>query len=469
MAVATETDLTTSQRDSLKKARQAFQRDNHDYAVALLMQLLKEAPRFLEGRALLREIGIKKSASASKMFKSLGSISHAPQLMKAQNAAKKNPEEALITLEHFLLNDPFHPQANALLSQIAQQLDMPETACFAHETVAKNEPNEPKNLHALGRLYLAMRDPRAKQVFEHLLNLNPHDGDALTQLKNAEALSTMMKGWEKATDYRDLIANEEVAQQLEQAGKVTKSTEGIDRLIEESKAKLAAEAGSVLHARRIAELFRQKDDFDNALAYYQHAWELGGKADAGLEKTIHEVDLKRYDALITQWEAYLRDNPQDPERDAHAATLESLRTQRQERVLTEARNRVTKYPNDLEFRFELGEALFHAGDVTNAIPELQAALRQPNARLQAMLYLALCFRAKGMRDMAAKRLEEAATEITGMDDTKKNLLYHLGLVREELGDPKAAHEAWKQIYEVDYGYRDGEIARRVEEYYKANA
>jgi len=50
-----------------------------------------------------------------------------------------------------------------------------------------------------------------------------------------------------------------------------------------------------------------------------------------------------------------------------------------------------------------------------------------------------------------------------MDGTKKEVLYEKGLIHEEMGDKKSALDCFKQIDEVDYGYRD--VAKRVESSY----
>ena len=50
-----------------------------------------------------------------------------------------------------------------------------------------------------------------------------------------------------------------------------------------------------------------------------------------------------------------------------------------------------------------------------------------------------------------------------MDGTKKEVLYEKGLTHEEMEDRESALDCFKQIYEVDYGYRD--VASRVEESY----
>lgn len=72
-----------------------------------------------------------------------------------------------------------------------------------------------------------------------------------------------------------------------------------------------------------------------------------------------------------------------------------------------------------------------------------------------------------MFDLAAKQLEEAAQEISGMDATKKQILYQLGLVYADMNDQGRSLACMKQIYEADYGYRD--VAARVEGSYKTQA
>jgi hypothetical protein len=50
-----------------------------------------------------------------------------------------------------------------------------------------------------------------------------------------------------------------------------------------------------------------------------------------------------------------------------------------------------------------------------------------------------------------------------MDSTKKEILFKLGLLYERLGKKEEYLKCMKDIYEVDYGYRD--VAQRVEQSY----
>jgi tetratricopeptide (TPR) repeat protein len=121
---------------------------------------------------------------------------------------------------------------------------------------------------------------------------------------------------------------------------------------------------------------------------------------------------------------------------------------------------VERNPTDLQFRYELGEILVSLGRFQEAIPELQKARMNPNARIRSMCLLGQCFTARAMYDLAAKTLSDAASELTLMDAVKKDVVYNLGLVYEKMGDKEKSVACMKQIYEIDYGYRD--VAARVE-------
>jgi len=68
-----------------------------------------------------------------------------------------------------------------------------------------------------------------------------------------------------------------------------------------------------------------------------------------------------------------------------------------------------------------------------------------------------------MNDLAAKTFADAIAEIPAMDAVKKDLLYNLGVVYGNMEKKAEALECFKQIYEVDYGYRD--VASKVESSY----
>ena len=77
--------------------------------------------------------------------------------------------------------------------------------------------------------------------------------------------------------------------------------------------------------------------------------------------------------------------------------------------------------------------------------------------------LGQCYDQMNMTDLAAVQFKEAVAELPVMDSMKKELLYNMGLLYEKLGKEVEYLDALKEIYAVDYGYKD--VAERVEKSY----
>ena len=252
---------------------------------------------------------------------------------------------------------------------------------------------------------------------------------------------------------------------LEQQSRVVRSEEMIDNLLAELHAKAEAEGESctVDTARRIAELHEQREDWENATNWFNYAASLSNNSDMALVRKASDLQIRQFDLAIDAREQFIEANPGTPESEGYAAELESLKKQRADLALEAARSRVDQNPTDLQLRFELGEILVDLENWQEAIPELQKARQNPNVRMRAMSLLGQCFTARGMLDLAAKTLSDAVAELLVMDAVKKDVIYNLGLVYEKMGDAQKTVDCMKQIYEVDYGYRD--VAKRVESSY----
>jgi tetratricopeptide (TPR) repeat protein len=217
---------------------------------------------------------------------------------------------------------------------------------------------------------------------------------------------------------------------------------------------LAQEPRNLKLMREIAELYAQKKEFDTALEYCQKIKNTEGGNEPSLEQFAMNIGLKKFDHALSQL---------DPNASDYAECVARIEAERQNFQLEECKGRAERYPTDLQIRFELGELYFKAGKINEALAEFQKAQANPNRRIQAMAYLGQCFARKGMNDMAARRLQEAIKEKAVFDEEKKELLYQLGSVLEKTGKNDEAIEQFKQIYEVDIGYKD--VSAKVDAYY----
>ncbi len=467
MAIKTEKELNETQRGHWLKAVAAIELRNFGYAISLLQGILKQEPQFLTGRQLLRRTEVTKSKSAKKSF---FNISTAPiTVMKAQREIKKDPKHAVEILETVLGEEPYHRQANLVLKEAAVAAGWPEIGVFALRTLLEENPRDLKVLHELGRLYHELGESdREVEVYNQITEINPLDAEALRLCKDASAHASMKSGgWTQAESYRDLIKDKEVAISLEQQSRMNLTGESLDQQIAETYVRQRAEPANIDLARRLGALNEQKEDFEAAISWYQHAADLTKGADGGLVRKVSDLKIKRLEREIAAHEEFLSGHAADHQLYAEKAVeLKIAKKKRAEILLDDARKRLERNPTDLQLRFELGEHLVNAGHFRDAVPELQRARQNPNARVKAMNLLGRCYSELGMLDLAMKQLEEASKEILSMDAMKKEIVYNLGLVFERTGDREKSLNCMKQIYEADYGYKD--VAKRVESSYEQN-
>jgi tetratricopeptide (TPR) repeat protein len=467
MAVKTEKELSEALRALWLKAVAAIELRNFGYAISLLQEILKQEPQFLTGRELLRRAEVTKSKSAKKSF---FNISIAPiAVMKAQREIKKDPTHAIETLEKVLEKEPYNRQANLVLKEAALAAGWPEIGVFALRTLLEENPRDTKVLHELGRLYHQLGDSdQEEEIYNQITAINPLDAKALRLGKDASADDSMKRGgWTQAESYRDLIKDKEVAISLEQQSRMRLAGEALDQQIAETYARHKAEPANVDLARRLGALNEQKEDFESAVRWYQYAADLTKGADTGLARKVSDLKIKCLEREIAAHEEFLSThNAADELHAKKSEQLKAAKVKHAEILIDSARERVARNPTDLQLRFELGENLFNARRFREAVPELQRARQNPHARLKAMNLLGCCYSELEMLDLAMKQLEEASKEILSMDAMKKEIVYNLGLVCERMGEREKSLACMKQIYEVDYGYKD--VAQRVESSYEQN-
>jgi len=465
MSLKSERELNPTSKNQVNRAKTAVQSKNFDYAITLLQATLKEEPLFLEGRRLLRAVEIQKHEATGTFTRQMTSMRMSGTLMKL-STGKKTPQEQLIQAEEILALDPYQQKANVMIGEAGAALGYPEFKCFAYETLAKGKPTDKAILNSLAEAYMEAKDAaKAEKTYERILEIDPRDGDALSGLKNASAANaSKVGGWETSNnDYRNVLKSKSEAEQLEQEAKVVKSADAIEDQIAVNFQKHQAEPANPNHSKAIAQLYIQRNDYASAIPWFEHAFEAGGKVDSALEKTIGDLRLKNVENELQALRNDLAGKT-DPEEQAQAqAAVDQKEKELNEARLYLAEARVRAQPNEGEFRYDLGEALYKIGQYKRATEELQQSLKQPSVRYQALNLMGLAFKARGMLDFAEKQLALAESELPIMDEVKKEIVYNLGLVYEATKKEDKALEQWKKIYEVDMSYRD--VSARVEASY----
>ncbi len=444
-------------RELYEKAMAALERGNTGYALDMLAQVVKVEPRFLLGRKNLR-IGQVRTMLASKpsaMTHQMSSLKGTFTLMGAQGKLKKDPMAALDGAEKLLKIDPLNFSFLKFFVQAAEAADMPEAAV---QTLEVAKPYFSKNvefLRLLASLYIDLNQPgNAKDCYGEIVDLLPGDQLAIKNFKDASAMASIKSGnWAEKGDFRQKLKDRKEAQRLEQQSRSVKGESDVDDLIADRMRDIEREPQNMNFRRALADLYVRAERYDDALQALDDAVVAAGRPDPQIERMASQIKVKKFDAAIAA---------------AKAAGDEALAAAKEQEkadfIYADALEMVRRYPNDLQFRYELGYQYYQRGQYTEAIEEFQLAQRNPQRRTRALYYLALCFTEKGQLDIAFEQLQKAASELTLMDETKKDVIYEMGVLAEKMGRPDDALNYFKEIYAVDIKYRD--IAQRIESAYQ---
>jgi tetratricopeptide (TPR) repeat protein len=458
-----EKELPQSQKALWLKALSAVQTQNLPYAVSLLQALLKDSPGFLDGRKVLRKVEIQQTGGPKKRAGLFGMQSGGFGGMKLQGQAKKDPAGTIPLIEKELEKDPYNEGSNDLLFECFMKLDMPDSAAFALETVRKGVPESPKLLHKLALHYLSRDMPQvAADVYNDIIKIAPTDSEAVKGSKDCSARASMQKQkWDENADMRSLMKNSAEFEEIEKASRTGLTRDQLEERRDRLILKYNEDTNSLLAVKDLAAVYELLEDWVNAHAFFSWAHSLSN-GDVALQNKASQMNDRAQEAEMLALEASAEADPSNSELQA---SLQSRKADRLTEQVEEAKRRVDQNPTDPQNRYDLGQALYQMGDYSAAIPHLQQATRNPHIRTKVLLLLGRTFRAKGMFDLAIKQLSDALADLHGMDNTKKEVLYDMGEIHAEIGNKEEALDCFKQIYEVDYGYRD--VASRVEASYGA--
>ncbi len=459
MAEKAMAEVSSAVREQFRKGNAALAKPNWDYAIEILKELLRQEPGFFEARMALHAAQIKKGQSAGLFSKVVGVAGNAQLIARGQLALRNNPVEALNLAEEILGHDPSSHLGHRLLADAAALLEMPRTAIASLEAMRKARPDDKKIcLQLSGMLEKVNQAQQAEGLLKQLCRIYPDDQSLFQELKNVSARITMKDGGynemvQEEGGYRSVLRNEAETVALEQEHLHQKPIDTLDMLIDKAEAQLAEEPDNLRHAIEVARLNVQKKEFDRALEYYHYALEKG-IADAHIERAIYDTQIAKLNHTLS-----LLDSAEP----SHAAEIERIRAERATFIIEDCKRRAEKYPTDMSIRFELGQLHFKAGQLSEAIHELQRAQTNPGVRLTAMNFLGQCFAQRGMHDIAIRTFRNALREKLVFDEERKELHYFLGCELQKVNKDEEAIEQFKHIYELDIGYRD--VAAKVDAYY----
>lgn len=454
-------DIDPREQKQIAAAETAIARGNPQFAVETCQAVLGRHPECTEVRRILRRA--EKAACGNKPAGGgLGKFLSSVSLAGKSSIAKTDPAAAMEHAEKMLAKNPFDIPGNKLLASAAETLGMWDVVALAYEEIAAAEPKT-ENYRLLVNAYMNDEDgERAEKAVNAALKKFPGDGDLQELARQVSVKMTMKKSWDDDGDYRSKIADKEKALELEKKSRVVSDAESaaaeIPKLLESAQ----ADPENTQIFRDLSRYYKIAGDLNAAIWAIQQARKTtNGKTDATLEKLEHSLTTENYESCIRAAEKAVAENPGNKE---FADYLEQLRAAEKNYKLQAIRTLVEKYPNDYNYRYDLGLMLLANGDVNGAIRELQLAQRSPKNRHLAMLNLGRAFIAGGKYDLAADQLAVAKSELGMMNDMKKDVIYELAHALEKSGRRDEAVAEYKTLYMADSTYKD--VAEKINAIYK---
>jgi tetratricopeptide (TPR) repeat protein len=435
----------------LEKADEAVKKRNYALAIDIYGKLLAMQPDSGEARAGLRRALFKRAETKkpSKLVAMLGGGVHllsgslCRMLGKHAGAAR--------AYERYLVLDPNNEAVNVKLGQSLERAGHKRSALAVYHAVAEANTHALDSakragtlLHAQGRL------DEALAMFEQVLRIDPRDQDALKARKNLAAEGALKKtGIETAKHSREILKDVEAQRQIERDARLQLSADEIKAELDKLDTQLAERPDDGKLLRRIADLRRMEGDAQGALDCLERALQLDPK-DGDLADRVGDLRLGLQEERVLA--AQKRG-------DEHAARM--AQRAMADLKAAEYRRRVQRNPTDLGLRYHLGSALLALDKLDEGIAELQQAVKDPRAKVEALLLLGQAFRRKRLDELAMGQLQKAldAAGATGL--LGKEILYEMGALAQDAGRRDQAIAHFSRILEQDIGFRDA--ARRIEE------
>jgi tetratricopeptide (TPR) repeat protein len=250
---------------------------------------------------------------------------------------------------------------------------------------------------------------KAAKAADAACKLDPSDGPLAAAARNLAAQATMTKGGFDTVgaegSFRANVRDSEKQRHLDEAERIVKSEETIDRLLKTAEEEFQKRPEDVPTINNYAKRLRERgqpEDVTKALRILEDAYartkQFSFRKDAGdIRLTLarrHVSDLK--DAATAR--------PTDTAaNDKYRKALSDL----MHLEIDEYQARVEAYPTDMGLKFELGRRYFHVGRYEDAIGLFQDTRHDPKHKAASLGCLADCFQKIDWLDEAIDTYRQA--------------------------------------------------------------
>lgn len=437
-------------QDLYNKACEAANKGNYGYAIELYREVLRLEPEYEGARVLLRGTERRRmEENASLVYKSLCLLRGLWSLIKASVQFTK-PRKRLESCEDFLEWNPNSTYVLLMAGKAAREAGLKEAAKSILKDLLSQAPENKAALQTLGdTLEEDGETAEALKYLRRLSDLKPDDRQLQAQVKNMEAQAHMQATHlEEAGSFRDMIRDEEVAQESERSFETV--AERRQKLIQATELEVEQQPENVSKVVRLSELYMEENRFREALALLEDAHDKLPD-NYQVRERLGDVRLEICDHALTKVEEKLE---QEPQNEKLRERRKKLRSKRRRLAVREYGWRAKQHPTDRELRLKLGYAYYDHGMIKEALGSFQQAARDPRLEVEAASMMGRCFMDKEQYDLAEEQLRRAIEKHGRFDQKGMELNYHLAVALEATGRTDEALKIYKKIYTNDINFRD---------------
>jgi tetratricopeptide (TPR) repeat protein len=484
-----------------ERANQVVATGNYDYGIRLLLSCCKLDPGNLIYRQALRrtEKAKYRNNMRGSMFAWMTTWPIRARIKTALRA--RDYLKVLEYGERLLTRNPWDIGAQMDMADAAEVLGLLDLAIWNLEQARQKQASDVHLNRALAHLYEKRGNfTQAIALWELVRKVKPGDAEAQQKIKDLAADDTIARGQYGANLPGNQGPAAEPPSESKGRGKKKESTADMpalatswwaqgaaptapggdpaskpassdtaevpflkDRLEREAaplRARLKDDPTSSYLYLQLAAVFRRGNELDRARAVLQEG--LGPTGNA------FELSLELADLDIEPFRRNLSITEEKLKADKENAELRRLRARLRKEINTREldmhRQKADRYPTEMGHRYEVGVRLLRAGQVDEAIRELQLSRADPRHRWQSLLYLGHCFKARNNWRLAQRNFEESLKSLPAGEATnRKEILYELAVGCAEANDLAHAIDMGHELANIDFSYRD--IGRLLDEWH----
>jgi tetratricopeptide (TPR) repeat protein len=461
--------------ERFERANQVLATGNYDYAIQLLLTCCKLDPANLMYRQTLRRT---EKAKFNNNMRGSRFAFLSNSTAKGRIKTAKLSGDYLKVLEYgeeVLVRNPWDLGTQIDMAEAAVELGWLDLAIWILEQARQRDGNDPALNRFLARLYEQRGNfSQAIALWELVKKADPTDDEAQRKGKDLAASETISRGrYEESARKGGL--HDLVAPDTSPPEGVEEGTEiaPVDRVARESApllAKIAATPNDPMLYLQLAAVYSRSGRYEEARDVL-----VSGLGPTGQHFQIRielmELELEPFrrnlaiaeDRLEQLSSSHGPDTEMTPQEEELRRIRLKLLKEINARELEIYRIKADRFPNDMSHRVELGLRLLRAGQLDEAITELQLARKDPRAQWRALMYLGFAFKSRNNWRLAQRNFKESLEHIPPSEEgQRKEVLYQLAQGHADQSEWAEAIEIGTELANLDFNYRN--IGRLLDEW-----